>query len=111
MNKESSPADSGYASPLEMQDWLLQEVKDSAKALDLRLREATDLVREYTTGKLSAQQAADALFRYQQRWGDALFGATAGREVTDDQILAAIDDARSKQWTDRLADSKTVMSR
>jgi len=88
-----------------MQDWLLQEIRDCAKALDLRVKEAADLVAEYAAGRLSPEQAADRLFTYQERWGDALFGATAGMHTTDEQILASIDSARAQQWSSQLGHS------
>lgn len=90
------PDESAHLSPQEMREWLSQEVKDATKALELRLKEATDFVTAYALGEISAAKAAESHWKYDQRWGEALLGATAAKGATDEQILAAIDRAHGK---------------
>jgi hypothetical protein len=81
-------------SPQEMQGWLREEIRDSAKAHELRVKEATEFVTAYASGKISAEEAADRLHQYDKRWGEALYGATASPGVSDEAIVRAIDKAR-----------------
>lgn len=78
----------------EMQGWLREEVRDSAKAHELRTKEATQFVEEYATGKLTGEQAMDGLYAYDLRWGDVLPGTTAAPGKSDEQILSEIDETR-----------------
>jgi hypothetical protein len=86
-------SDNTYLSPEEMRDWLNQEISDVTKAAELRLREAAMLVAGYDSGRLSPEQADEQHWRYQHRWGEALPGIHSGKDISDDQILSAIDDA------------------
>jgi hypothetical protein len=108
---DSSSQDSGYATPQEMRGWLVQEILDCTKATELRVKEAIGLVTEYEQGKITPDQASQRLTRYEERWGEALFGATAGKTMSDEQIIATIDDARSKQWASELARDRQARSR
>lgn len=83
-----------YLSPEEMQGWLRQEIADSAKAMELRVRQAAELATSYASGKITPQEAAKRHAEYDQRWGEALPGTNASKNRTDEEILAAIDDAR-----------------
>jgi len=96
MADNESLQNQGLLSPQDLQVWLAQEVRDSAKAHELRTKEATDFVTRYASGKLSAEGAAEALYRHDQRWGEALFGATATPGLSDDEIVQSIDRARKK---------------
>jgi len=78
----------------EMQGWLREEVRDSAKAHELRTKEATQFVEDYAAGRLTGEQAMDRLYAYDLRWGDVLPGTTATPGKPDDQILSEIDEAR-----------------
>jgi hypothetical protein len=75
-----------------MREWALQEVRDSAKAHELRAREATELAAAYERGEISPQEAAERNWHYQHRWQEALPGASA--QMTDEEILKRIDEAR-----------------
>jgi hypothetical protein len=86
--------DNEYASPEDMHAWLEEEMRDSAKAYELRLREAVGFVSAYALGKISAKEAAARYSQYLDRWGEGLFGATAGENMTDDEIIAAVDAER-----------------
>jgi hypothetical protein len=74
-----------------MRNWLDQEIRDIAKANDLRLRQATDLVTAFALGDLTADEAEQRLLAYQTRWDEALPGVYASPSLTDEQILEAID--------------------
>jgi len=81
----------------DLQNWLRQEVADSAKALELRLREATALVADYSQGKISPEDAAQKTYAFSRRWGDALPGTSAAPGRSDAEILEAIDKARESK--------------
>jgi hypothetical protein len=83
--------------PEEFRGWLSQEIRDSSKAHELRVKEATEFVTAYTSGDISPEEAMKRLRNYDQRWGEALYGAMATPEVSDEQIISAIDQARAKQ--------------
>jgi len=89
----------------EMQEWLSQEVKDSAKAHELRVKEATAFVTAFANAEISPEEAMRRRLAYDQRWGDALFGATAAKGVSDEAILSSIDAAREQSlnasWTNK----------
>lgn len=84
-----------------MHQWLMQEIRDSAKAHELRIREAVGFVTEYALGKISAEEAVERHSQYLDRWGEGLFGATAGKVTSDEEIIAAVDAAR-KSHLDRI---------
>jgi hypothetical protein len=83
----------GYLSPQDMQSWLVQEIKDAAKAFELRMREATGFVTKYALGELTAAEADEHHCRYYHRWGESLPGLSASETVTDEMLLAAMDKA------------------
>lgn len=91
----SNPHD--MLSPDEMKGWLAQEIRDSAKAHELRVREATDFVTAYASGKIGAEEASARLLRYDRRWGEALPGVTTTESLSDERILEAIDRAREQE--------------
>lgn len=92
MPNDNAPKESEHLTPAEMRDWLAQEIKDSARAHDLRVKEATEIVRAYTAGEISPEEAMEWNWRYQHRWQEALPGANA--QMTDEEILSRIDKAR-----------------
>jgi hypothetical protein len=98
MATEDSPEQPEYLSPKDMRSWLGREIKDATKALELRLRDATDLVTAYTQGELTPAEADERHSRYYHRWGESLPGATASDTVTDADILAAIDKGAESTW-------------
>lgn len=83
----------------EVRDWLLQEIKDSSKACELRIREAVSLANSYALGEISAEQAEERLWKYEQRWGEALPGAYVAGDTADVQIVEAIDTAKGPYTT------------
>ena len=83
-----------HLSPEEMRQWADQEIRDSAKAHELRTRELTDLVNAYSAAQITPEQADERMGRYQHRWGEALRGTSATEGITDEQILAKIDATR-----------------
>jgi hypothetical protein len=98
----NSSSQSDFLTPDEVQKWLQQELADLAKAAELRTKEATDLAKAYAAGKISPQEAEERLWNYDQRWGEALSGTHVSKGATDEQILAAIDEARNPQFANRL---------
>jgi hypothetical protein len=86
--------DDDYLSPKDVRNVVEQEIKDSAKAHELRTRELTELAVAYEQGKITPEQADERMDRYQKRWGEALRGTSATPNVTDEEILAKIDATR-----------------
>jgi len=86
----------------EMGNWLRTEISNATKALELRLKEATSFVAAYTAGEMSAREAGERHWRYEQRWGEPLPGIVSAIGMTDEQIVAAIDETRHPQFTARL---------
>jgi len=87
-------SDDDYLSANDMRSWLRQELRDIAKASELRTREATEFVTAYALGEMTAKEADDRHTQYHRRWGEALPGICVTDTVTDEKILAAIDEAR-----------------
>jgi hypothetical protein len=86
--------DSDLLSPKDMRGWVQQEIKDSAKAHELRTKELEALASAYESGKLTPAQADEQKERYEHRWGEALRGTFAFDNISDEQILAKIDATR-----------------
>jgi hypothetical protein len=78
----------------DLRQWAEQELKDTAKAAELRAKQTKELVSDYSEGRLSPKQATDRYRQYRERWGEALPGATMNEGLSDDAILAQIDEVR-----------------
>jgi outer membrane translocation and assembly module TamA len=87
----------GILSVRDLQNWMKQELLDSAKAHELRSKDATEFVTAYAEGKITPEQAQEALVQHDRRWGEALPGAMAIPGASDEEIVRAIDGARDKQ--------------
>jgi hypothetical protein len=94
MSEQDRRGDEEFMSPKEMAGWLREEIRDSQKAWELRVKDATAFVNAYAAGELSAKEANEKMLAYDRRWGEALFGASAGAGITDEAILKTIDAAR-----------------
>lgn len=92
MPDEKAPEESDHLSPQDMRAWGEQEIRDSAKAHELRVQELTDLMTAYDRREISPEEAAERNWRYQHRWEEALPGASA--QMSDEDILKRIDEAR-----------------
>ena len=90
--KTSESADDDYLSPEDIRLWTETEVQNAKRAYDLRVKELQQLSTEYSAGKLTAQQADEAHTRYYARWGEALRGAYAEADTTDEAILQQLDE-------------------
>jgi hypothetical protein len=94
-----------FLTPAEMREWAQREIRDAAKALDLRARELFDLVDAYSSGKITPEKADELHSRYQHRWGDALPGVVQGDigdpPLTDEHILAKMDERNNSFATPR----------
>jgi hypothetical protein len=94
MPTDDSPSESNYLSSKDVQKWLLQEIMDSTKAHELRVRDAAEFATAYALGELTPAQAHERFLQHDHRWGEAFPGTHAFRDSTDEQLLAAIDRAR-----------------
>lgn len=93
---------SDFLSPSEMGRLLEEEICAQSKASELRIREFSQFVIAYAAGELTPEQADQKLTQYRTRWGEALPGVFSAQGMTDDEILATIDDSRSPDFVDRL---------
>jgi hypothetical protein len=100
----------------EMQEWLGNEIRHLAKAMELRMTEATDFVHQYAAGVLSPERANRCLRSYHYRWGDspipglpnsiAAHPANVCKGMTDDEInvvRAQLETAAAAYGTLRLS--------
>ena len=94
MSKKDEAPQPGYLSPQDMRLWMRQELRDAAKAYALRVKDLTEFVTAYALGEITPQQADERNWQYHVRWGESLPGINATDLVTDEQILAAIDETR-----------------
>jgi hypothetical protein len=86
MSNEDTIAQSDFLSPKEMQNWLLQEIRDSAKAHELRVNDATELATAYALGELTPEQAHERFIQHNTRWGEAIPGTYSGPRISDQAI-------------------------
>ena len=91
MTDQDPPENPQYLSPEEMQQWLRQEIADSTRALELRVRQAVDFVTAYTSGQTTPEQADQQYWLFQHRWGEALPGTHVNPKISDEDIMASID--------------------
>ena len=77
--------------PEEMRQWLEGELRDLTKALELRVRDATDFVTAYAVGKLTPKKANERFILYSSRWGEAINGMTVSPDMSDDEIVRRLD--------------------
>jgi len=78
----------------DMRQWAEQELKDVAKAAELRAKEVDGIVNAYGAGQLTPQEATERHHQYEDRWGEALRGATMNEGLSDEAILARMDEVR-----------------
>jgi len=94
---DDETGESEHLSPKEMQRWMLQEIRDSAKAHELRVRDASAIATAYALGELTSEQAHEQFLRHSDRWGEALPGTHAFKNTTDEQVVASIDRAAKER--------------
>jgi hypothetical protein len=75
----------------DMQEWLQEQIRDSERAHELRIKEASGFVSEYAQGKLTHEQAIERMKQYDLRWGAPLFGASAAPGISDEEIVQTMD--------------------
>jgi hypothetical protein len=94
MNDSSQSDSENTLSPKEIAQWARQEIAHSTKAYELRVKEATDLATKYEAGEISPEEAKKRFLAYENRWREALYGVASAENLTDEQILAKIDETR-----------------
>jgi hypothetical protein len=99
--------ESEHLTPKETQTWLQEEIAQLSKAMELRTKEATALATAFTKGEISAEEAGEQRWKYTQRWGEALPGVMSMNGMTDEQILATIDEAQDPEFVERLMQKRT----
>jgi hypothetical protein len=97
--------DDNTLTPDEMRAWLEQEVRDLTKSLELRVQDATDFVTAYCAGRISGREATARLRKYDTRWGDPISGVNAQSDMTNEEIVARLDQFLAKERQERASDS------
>ncbi|MBV9505027.1 MAG: hypothetical protein JO323_08500 [Acidobacteriia bacterium] len=90
-----------FLTPTEIQHWTEREIRNARKALELRVKELSEIESAYTAGGITPDKADELHSRYHHRWGEALPGAIAWEGRPDEQILADIDKAAGPFTTPR----------
>jgi hypothetical protein len=93
MSNESDNDKPDYLSPKDIREWAQQEILNTSKAAELRTKELTSLMEDYSAGRISAEKADEMQSLYYHRWGEALPGISAIASISDEQIVASIDKA------------------
>ncbi len=95
MAGDEPSSESSYLSPSDLRSWLVEEVKNTTKELQLRLAEAAAFVTAYGLGELTdSEEATERYHRYQHRWFQPLDGHQASFFQSDEDLLARIDTTR-----------------
>lgn len=97
-----SPRDDDLLSPTDMLVWLRDEAANVAKAAEMRVREATELVTAYAVGEISPKEANKRFHAYDHRWRDAISGVSSTQGKTDKEIRKEMDEARDGTWEKRV---------
>jgi cellulase/cellobiase CelA1 len=90
---------------VEVRSWFAQEVRDLTRLLELRVQEASDIVNSFAAKEMSPEETEKRLWRYQDRWGDAIPGVKSTHKMTDSQIVQKVDEATHPDFVRRLKTS------
>jgi len=92
--------------PADLRQWLGREIAQVMKEAELRVKDATDFVTGYATGKISEKEASERMAQYDRRWGEsALIAAMTHEGMTDEEILRGLDAERAMTeagWSKRI---------
>jgi hypothetical protein len=80
-----------------MRGWLKREIADIDRAKELRVKEASGLVEAYALGEISQDELQQRMYEYSCRWGEPLPGVPRSEGLSDEQILARINQTRVLQ--------------
>ena len=83
-----------HATLADAHSWLQSEIEHSTKALELRLREAGEIVHLYARGEIKPHELSVRQNKYYSRWGDALPFGKSTEGIRNDEIVSAVDEAR-----------------
>jgi hypothetical protein len=97
--------ESEHLSLKEVRGWASTELSHVTKATELRLKEVLALVDAFSSGEISATEAGDRLSRYQERWGEALPGISSTKGMTDEDIVAQVDETHTHDFATRLGET------
>jgi hypothetical protein len=87
----------------DMAGWLRDEVRLVTKTAELQLKEATDFVTAYLTGKISGEEAMTRAMAYDRRWGESKLIAAMPDEATSDKEILRRLDAQNGEEGKRLS--------
>ena len=104
---ETQPDNSESLAQEDVEAWLRQEIDHSRKATKLRRAGAREIATAFAENRISPIEAADQIYRHENRWGEALPGVWTTEGKTDQEILAELDEARLRQQARRKNAGKT----
>jgi len=107
MSPRRSPDNSESLTQDDVTAWLRQEIDHSRKATKLRIAGAREIAAAFAEKRISRKEAADQIYRHENRWGEALPGVWTTEGKTDQQILAELDETRIRQQLRRKAAART----
>ena len=90
------PSEPDYLTPDDMLSALRDEVIAISRASEMRIRELTVIVTDYTKGKIAPEEAHERFMKYSDRWGDAMYGISTFEGRTDEQIRHEMDEVRKE---------------
>ena len=74
MTNTPDAEDENYFSPVQVREWMHQEIADIMQASGLRLKELTDFVSAYSAGEITPLELRRRQIAYIRRWREALPG-------------------------------------
>jgi len=101
MSHGSNNSEEEPLSKADLIGWLEQEIKDTAKAFELRTKQAKELIDAISRNQLTVEDGMQGVMAYERRWREALPGASVAPGLTDEQILTKIDKTHEEEadWT------------
>ena len=96
-NIEHDGDDNSEATIKDVIGHLKQNILDSAKAHELRTKELTAILGKCESGELSLAAALELSEKHHERWGEALRGARAYPDISDEKIIKIMDEVRQRR--------------
>ncbi len=97
MSQRRSVEQSKSLTQEDVEAWLRQEIDHSRKATELRIAGAKEIATGFAAKRIPPSEAADHIYRHENRWGEALPGVWTTEGKTDQRILGELDEARVRQ--------------
>jgi len=97
-----APEDQGsLLSPSEMKLWLRIEAKTARLAAARRIREAKSLVEDYSSGRLSSEEANLRLTKHEEKWGLGARDENTAWQLRDEASAAVVHTRKIRSESDQ----------